>query len=196
MRGPGGLPAEAPAPLARVQLGSPRFRVGHLEIPFDPRDLLPVQRRRAQGNQDDPTTAHDEVAEMLDEKQDRVVPVPEDQELQPIEEDHAALSIFFEEDFDRLREIHDRGRTQDVLRGRLREPHDPTALEAELLPGEVLIDAGDAQSGPALAHELAVHTEAQLGLGLLNEIAGALRQSKPTPTGRGAPICRWTPFYR
>ena len=42
MTGSDGLPAEAPAPLARVQLGSPRFRVGHLEIPFDPRDLLPV----------------------------------------------------------------------------------------------------------------------------------------------------------
>src|SRR3989442_4289628 len=124
---------------------------------------------------------------MLDKQQDRVVPVPEDQELQPIEEDHAALSTCFEEDFDRLREIHDRGRTQDVLRGRLREPNDPTVLEAELLPGEVRIDAGDAQSGRALAHELAVHTEAQLGLGLLNEIAGALQQVQATPHGAAKP---------
>src|SRR5438128_11346803 len=118
---------------------------------------------------------------MLDKQQDRVVTVPEDQKLQPIEEDHAALSIFFEEDFNRLREIHDRDRTQDVLRGRLREPHDPTVLEAELLPGEVRIDAGDAQSGRALAHELAVHTEAQLGLGRLNDISGALQQPQATP---------------
>src|SRR2546425_9916372 len=118
MTGPDRLPAEAPAPLARVQLASPSDRVRALEIPFDPRDLLPVQRRRAQGNQDDPTTGHDEIAEMLDEKQDRVVPVSKDQELEPIEEDLPALSIFFEEDFDRLREIHDRGRSQDVVRGR------------------------------------------------------------------------------
>src|SRR5947209_3721700 len=194
MTGPGGLPAEAPAPLARVQFRPPGFRVRHLEIPFDPRDLLPVQRRRAQGNQDDPTTAHDEVAEMLDEEEDRIVPVSEDQELEPIEEDHAALNIFFEEDFDRLREIHDRGRTQDVVRGRLREPHDAAVLEAELLPGEVRIDAGDAQSGRALADELSVHAEAQLGLGLLNEIAGALQQFQATPHGAGSLSCLWNTF--
>src|SRR5439155_16709726 len=99
MTGSGGLPAQAPAPFARVQLRSPRFRVGHLEIPFHPGDLLSIQRRRAQGDQDDPTTAHDEVAEMLDEEEDRIVPVSEDQKLEPIEDDHSALNIFFEEDF-------------------------------------------------------------------------------------------------
>src|SRR2546422_11414854 len=111
MAGPAGFAAEASALLAVVQLGSPRFRVGHLEIPLDPSDLLAVQRRRAQRDQDDPTTADDEIAEMLDEQEDGIVSVPEDQEFESIEEDHAALGMFVEEDFDRLREIHDRGRT-------------------------------------------------------------------------------------
>src|SRR5207249_492125 len=99
-----------------------------------------------------------------------------------------------EEDFDRLREIHDRGRTQDVVRGRLREPHDAAVLEAELLPGEVRIDAGDAQSGRPLTHELAVHPEAQQGLGLLDEIAGALQQFQATPHGAGEPKLLWNTF--
>src|SRR2546428_825075 len=77
---------------------------------------------------------------------------------------------------------------------RFREPHDPTVLEAELLPGEVRIDAGDAQSGRPSAHELAVHTEAQLGLGLLNEIAGALQQFQATPHGAGSLSCLWNTF--
>src|SRR2546426_1529240 len=194
MTGPDGLPAEASAPLAGVQLGSPRFRVGHLEIPLDPSDLLPVQCRRAQRDQDNPTTADDEVAEMLDEQEDGIVSVPEDQEFESIEEDHAALGMFVNEDFDRLREIHDRGRTQDVVRGRLREPYDPTVLEAELLPGEVRIDAGDAQSGRPLADELSVHAEAQLGLGLLDEIACALEQFQATPHGAGEPKLLWNTF--
>src|SRR6059036_4314462 len=128
---------------------------------------------------------------MLDEEQHRVVPVPEDQELESIEQDHATLGMFLEEAFDRLGEIHDRGRTQDVLRGRLREPHDPTVLEAELLPGEVGVDAGDAQPWSPSADELSVHTEAQLGLGLLDEIAGALQQFQATPHGAGEPKSLW-----
>src|SRR6267143_2019407 len=113
---------------------------------------------------------------MLDEKEDRVVPVPKDQELEPIEED-----------LDRLREIHDRGRSQDVFRGRLREPHDSTVLEAELLPGQIRVDAGDAQPWSPSADELAVHAEAQLRFGLLDEIAGALQQFQATPHGAGEP---------
>ena len=194
MMGPDGLPAEASAPLAGVQLGSPRFRVGHVEIPLDPSDLLAVQRRRAQRDQHDPTTAHDEVAEMLDEQEDGIGSVPEDQEFESIEEDHAALGMFVEEDFDRLREIHNRGRTQDVVRGRLREPHDPAVLEAERLAGEVRVDPGNAQPGRPSAHELAVHAEAQLGLGLLDEIAGALEQFQATRTGRGSLSLLWNSF--
>ncbi len=190
----GGSTAEAPAPFARVQLGSPRFRVGHLEIPFNPRDFLPIQCRWAQGDQDDPTTAHDEVAEMLDEQQDRIVPVPQDQEFESVEKDHAALGMFVEEDFDRLREIDDGGRTQDVVRGRLRKPHDPTVLEAELLPSEVGVYAGDAQPRRPLAHQFSVHAEAQLGLRLLDEIARSLQQFQATRTGRGSLSRLWNSF--
>ena len=81
---------------------------------------------------------------MFDELQDRVVPVSEDQELEPVEEDDAAVGMFPQKDFNRLREIHDRVRTHHVLGRRVREPHDSTVLEAELLPGEVRVDAGDA----------------------------------------------------
>src|SRR3989442_13713713 len=101
-----------------------------------------------------------------------------------MEEDHAALGMFVNEDFDRLREIHDRGRTQDVVRGRLREPYDPTVLEAELLPREVRIDAGDAQSGLPFPDELAVHPESQLGLGRPDETARPIQQFQ-TPPARG-----------
>ena len=120
---------------------------------------------------------------MFDELQHRVVPVAEDQVFEAVQEDDAALRMFVEEDLDRLREVHDRGWTEDVVRGRVGEPQDPAVLEAELLPRQVRIDTGDAHPREALAHELAVHAEAQLRLRLLHEIARSLQKFHGTRTG-------------
>jgi len=154
------------------------------KVPFQQGEFLAIEGFRADGNEHDRSTLHDELVDVLDEHQRRWEIVVNDQILETIEEDYTQTVVVLDEFLDYSCQRANRGRWMEIQSGGVAEPDDPDIGDVAFLFYPIRVLTSNYQPWFAIAEEVLERCVREIRRFFLEQIARA-----PLNSGSRAARC-------